>query len=265
MPLICICSPKGGVGKTTVAANLAYTLARSGSKVLAIDFDPQNALRLHFGVALTDTRGYVAKSGDVADWSQSILTTDENIFLLPYGDVTEEQRLAFEHSLETDPLFLQRGLSTVMNYPGLVVVADFPPGPGPALKAMTNLADLHLVVMLADTASLSVFPHIEGNKLTGEELNHKKGYYLLLNQTDNRRSVSSQVTSFVQQRMADKLIGCVHRDESVAEANASQRSIFDFNPVSAAAFDIELIGKRVASVLDIKIGNGEVHADFKTG
>jgi cellulose biosynthesis protein BcsQ len=50
MPLICVCSPKGGVGKTTLAANLAWALARAGSKVLALDFDVQNALRLHFGV-----------------------------------------------------------------------------------------------------------------------------------------------------------------------------------------------------------------------
>ncbi|VFS69804.1 Cell division inhibitor MinD [Raoultella planticola] len=62
MPLICVCSPKGGVGKTTLAANLAYSLARAGSKVLAIDFDVQNALRLHFGVPLSDERGYVAKA-----------------------------------------------------------------------------------------------------------------------------------------------------------------------------------------------------------
>ena len=48
MPLICVCSPKGGVGKTTLAANLAWALARAGSKVLALDFDVQNALRLHF-------------------------------------------------------------------------------------------------------------------------------------------------------------------------------------------------------------------------
>lgn len=264
MPLVCVCSPKGGVGKTTLAANLAYTLARGGSKVLAIDFDVQNALRLHFGVPLSDGRGYVAKSAETPDWSHSILTTGGNIFVMPYGDTTEEQRVVFEHHLANDPHFLSRGLNTVLNYPGLVIVADFPPGPGPALKAMTDLADLHLVVMLADTASLSLLPQIENEKMTGGALNKQHGHYFVLNQSDSRRNISRDVTAFMQQRLGDRLLGVVNRDESVAEANASQQSVFDFSQVSAAAFDIELVGKRVAAVLDIKVGDGEMHAPLRS-
>ncbi|WP_338559799.1 cellulose biosynthesis protein BcsQ [Erwinia sp. E_sp_B04_7] len=264
MPLVCICSPKGGVGKTTVAANLAYTLARGGSKVLAIDFDVQNALRLHFGVPLSDGRGYVAKSSESPDWSQSILTTGGNIFVMPYGEVTEEQRVEFEDNLIRDPNFLARGLHTVLNYPGLVIVADFPPGPGPALKAMAALADLHLVVMLADTASLSLLPQIENEKMTGAALNQRAGHYFVLNQSDSRRNISRDVTAFMQQRLGDRLLGVVNRDESVAEANASQQSIFDFSPVSAAAFDIEIVGKRVAALLDIKVGDGEMQAPLRS-
>lgn len=263
MPLVCVCSPKGGVGKTTMAANLAHALARGGSKVLAIDFDVQNALRLHFGVPLADGRGFVAKSAESSDWSQSILTTGGNIFVMPYGDTTEEQRLEFEENLK-DPNFLARGLHTVLNYPGLVIIADFPPGPGRALKAMAALADLHLVVMLADTASLSLLPQIENEKMIGGALNHRDGHYFLLNQSDSRRNISRDVTAFMQQRLGDKLMGVVNRDESVAEANASQQSIFDFSPVSAAAFDIELISKRLAALLNIKVGDGEMHAPLKS-
>lgn len=263
MPLVCVCSPKGGVGKTTMAANLAYALARGGSRVLAIDFDVQNALRLHFGVPLSDGRGFVASSEKNADWSQSILSPGGNIFLLPYGDVTEEQQLKFENNLASDPYFLQRALNVVLNYPDLVIIADFPPGPSPALKAMSELADLHLVVMLADTASLSLLPQIENNRLTGKPLNNKNGYYFILNQSDGRRNISRDVTQFMQDRLQDKLIGVVPRDESVVEANASQRSIFDFNPASAAAFDIELISKRIVGLLNIKVGDGEVHAPLR--
>lgn len=264
MPLVCVCSPKGGVGKTTMAANLAWALARSGSKVLAIDFDVQNALRLHFGVPLSDGRGFVARSAENPDWSQSVLTTGGNVFVLPYGDVTEEERLRFEATLAQDAHFLQRGLSTLLNYPGLVIVADFPPGPNPALKAVAELADLHLVVMLADTASVSLLPHIENNRMIGKALNNKAGHYFVLNQSDTRRNISRDVTAFMQERLDDKLLGVVHRDESVAEANASQQSIFDFSPVSAAAFDIELIARRVASLLNIQVGNGELHGTLRS-
>ncbi len=37
--IISVCSGKGGTGKSFFAANFAYTLARSGKKVLLIDFD----------------------------------------------------------------------------------------------------------------------------------------------------------------------------------------------------------------------------------
>lgn len=126
MPLICVCSPKGGVGKTTLAANLAYSLARTGSKVLALDFDVQNALRLHFGVPLNDERGYVAKALELHDWSQCVLSAGSNIFVLPYGEVSEAQRQAFDEQLTHNDHFLQRGLSALLNYPGLITIADMP-------------------------------------------------------------------------------------------------------------------------------------------
>ena len=46
---LAVCSSKGGVGKTTVAANLAVALARHG-RVLAVDVDPQDSLGRAFGV-----------------------------------------------------------------------------------------------------------------------------------------------------------------------------------------------------------------------
>lgn len=261
MPLICVCSPKGGVGKTMVAANLAYALARSGNKVIAIDFDVQNSLRLHFGMPISDGRGYVADAIELSDWSQFILKAGANTFLLPYGEVNETQRITFEHYLLNDPLFLQRGLKNIISHPELIVIADLPPGPTAVLKAMQPLADLHIVVMLADCASVSLLPHVQDHRFLGMPLNSKKGEYYVINQSDIRRTLNRDVTQFMEQRLHNQLLGIIHRDESVSEANASQRSVIDFSPLSAAAFDIEQVSKKVTNILNITIGH---HAQATT-
>ncbi len=50
MRTIAVLNQKGGVGKTTTVANIAAALATMGSKVVAIDLDPQAHLTIHLGL-----------------------------------------------------------------------------------------------------------------------------------------------------------------------------------------------------------------------
>ncbi|HDD04882.1 MAG TPA: MinD/ParA family protein, partial [Candidatus Aenigmarchaeota archaeon] len=50
--VIAVLSGKGGVGKTTIAANLAVVLAKMGKKVLAVDANlTSSGLTTHFGLS----------------------------------------------------------------------------------------------------------------------------------------------------------------------------------------------------------------------
>ena len=58
MKIISVINYKGGVGKTTIAANLIGELAWRGKKVLAIDLDPQSSLTFSFIKVDTWRRNY---------------------------------------------------------------------------------------------------------------------------------------------------------------------------------------------------------------
>lgn len=246
--LIAVASPKGGVGKTTCAAHLAYGIAAAGYRTIAVDFDPQNSLRLHFGIPLGEAGGLARGGAPTGSWLSRVLSGGGGVGVLPYGAADGAQRRELDQALQT-PGFLSAGLRGLAEEPDTVLVVDLPPGPSPALDAVAVLADLRLTLMLADSASVSLLPGLHD------------GFYppgvapgslhrLVLNQVDIRRRLNREITEFVQTRYRDSLLATLHRDEAVPEAGARQISVFEHAESSRAARDLGMLCRRALALLN---------------
>ncbi len=84
---IVVASQKGGVGKTTVAINLAYSLARRGWRTLLVDSDPQGSVGLSLTEKARDCSGFFDILSGTAVGDTALLSTRlPELSLMASGD-----------------------------------------------------------------------------------------------------------------------------------------------------------------------------------
>ncbi|NJN67094.1 MAG: ParA family protein [Chloroflexaceae bacterium] len=78
MPIIATINYKGGVGKTTLTANLAAELALRGSHVLVVDLDPQASLTFSI-ISVEEWRSSYEQHATIKNWYDALLTRDQSL------------------------------------------------------------------------------------------------------------------------------------------------------------------------------------------
>lgn len=250
MPLICCVSPKGGVGKTMVTANLAVGLAKKRRfQVIAVDFDPQNMLRLHLGGNLADGHGFVEAFEKSGNWGDALRQDRQSgVVTLPYGHLSTNKALAADSLLAQRPDLLWKPLLRMAAAPDMVVIIDTPPGPSVMTQAILPYTDLLLTVLAADTASVVLYADIASGKTYSEVKSEQRRF--IINQFDPMTRLGKAIGQGLADKMGQSLLGKVHRDEHVGEALAMQQSVTGYAPQSRAASDLNLICERVSRYLE---------------
>lgn len=242
MVLVVVSSPKGGVGKTTLVANLAVALRRRGRQVTAVDFDSQNALRFLLAPSHDGDLGVARCTARGLPWSAALVTGADGVRVAPYGEATTSERLRMKDLLVEEAL--AESLAGLARTDDEIVIADTTPGEGRMQERLEALADLKLVVLLADAGSMALVPAYRDGLML-RPLTETSNTFGVLNQVDPRRRLSRDIAEFIATHASERFIGVVHYDEALAEAAARGEAVVGSTPNSVAAADIDAIAARL--------------------
>ena len=241
--VVAVVSVSGGSGRTTVAANLAHSLAVTGRRMLAMDLDPQNQLALHFGVD-PDTRiGMGHANVSVRDVT-SFVERQMGAAVLPFGTLAEATLAEMESRLQEDDNWLRLRLEAFAPSDAEFVLLDVPAGRGPWMRQALAVADQVVVVLSPTPAAYASVPATE--LLLAEALGPKAAAsaVYLVNGFDGRSVLQRDLVAGLRAALGERVLPMtIQRDESVPEALMQRRSILQHASDSQVTADYNQLGE----------------------
>ena len=182
MKTIAFVSAKGGVGKTTLTANLVAVLAARGLKVLVIDLDPQNALCIHLGLDPQEHAGLVRRESPCKACSTARLESSSF-----HSDECTQTNWQSLKRTQDAPRWLFESIRSIPRNRFDYILIDTPPGPSAFLQQSLAAVHMAIIVVLADAASYVTIPHILGLTKTYTKSSRRfKGAHIVLNQLPHK-------------------------------------------------------------------------------
>ncbi len=278
-PLIVFKTAKGGVGKTTVAGNLATCLSLSGYKTLMIDGDPQATLTGLFGIdPMVEEITHVGElmrrcatkqptnigqavrpiyEGGMLDLIMADITMAEDSWLM--GALNRDQ--AFTRLLETEKDFFSQ-------YDAIIVDS----APGSSLLATTFMiaSKLLLAVVTPEPHSVAAMDVLASNvqeiNAAFSERNQRLDVHIVINKYNQSKKPHNEIMSLIMTKFAGKWNENIVRDfvGFLREADPSMitdnGTVLEKEPGSVGARDIIDLTKSLIKRYDIRLADNRAIA-----
>jgi len=218
---IAIASGKGGVGKTTVCANVAVSMARLGKRITLLDADLAMAnLGIVLGMEDTPTTLHEVLSGE-AKIDDAIYEGPAGLRFIPAG-------LSLDSFLRVEVEKLKPVVSGLMEDTDIMII-DAPGGLGKnVLGAMISAAELLLVTMPDPSALADVLK----TKMIGTRLNMEiLGVALNMVRSDKAEVSPEEVEVLLETKILEK----IPYDDEVKRSGVQGKPIVIRKPKSPAA------------------------------
>lgn len=219
---------RGGVGTTSLTAALAWALQILGENVLVIDASPDNLLRMSFNVDFVHQGGWARSLLDGQDWRDAGLRYTSQLDLLPFGQLTAQERenpQAWQETLGEIGSAIQ-ALKASGRYSWILL--DLPYGASPLTGQLVSLCDHTLAIAQVDANC-----HI---RLHQQAL--PAGAHILNNDLRIGSQLQDDLYQVWLQSQRRLLPIVIHRDEAMAECMASKQPLGEYRSDSLAAEEV---------------------------
>ena len=237
MRIIACVNQKGGVGKTTICANLAYALSQQGKKVVAIDLDPQGHLAQCLGFYDKSQAGVDEIFHGRQQAGQVQVPVGRNLCLITAGPGLK--------NLESTAMGKGKGMLLKKALKGKlpdtdIVLLDCPPSSGFLVVNALALATELLVPVTPDYLGMSGVSHLMGTIKNFERVLGKYQKKWIVVSIEQKRKLTDEVKSKLKHYFSQDLLNIsITEKATLAESPSHGKPVMQYAPNSASAAEFK--------------------------